>query len=156
MKKLVSGFTLIELLVVVSVIGILAALISANFTSAQKRARDAVRKSDLRNIKTALTLYYNDFARYPGSATPPTAGAYRIWGCSLNGTSQCAWGAIWQVTGGNTYMSILPKDPKGTFEYRYSSTGSEDYAIKACLENLGEAPCVTEAWCTGCVYTVAP
>ena len=155
MKKLVSGFTLIELLVVISIIGILATLISANFTSAQKRARDAVRKSDLRNIKTALTLYYNDFTGYPGSATTG-ANAYKIFGCGANGVNACAWGSIWQVTGGNIYMKILPADPKNV-NYRYGASSTEDYTLKACLESLGDSACgVAETWCTGCVYTVTP
>ena len=55
-SKLKRGFTLIELLVVVAVIGLLATIVVASFTSAQKKARDAKRKSDLDAIKKALEL----------------------------------------------------------------------------------------------------
>ena len=52
--KTQKAFTLVELLVVISLIGILATLVLANLNSARERARDAERKSDLRNIQTAL------------------------------------------------------------------------------------------------------
>lgn len=55
-----SGFTLIELLVVVAVIGILASMVMVALGGARGRARDATRKSDLRQIKTTLEVYYSD------------------------------------------------------------------------------------------------
>ena len=68
-EKQNKGFTLVELLVVISLIGILSTLVIANLNSARERARDAQRKSDLRNIQTALRLYYNDNAGYPASSS---------------------------------------------------------------------------------------
>jgi len=53
------AFTLIEMLVVISLIGILAALALASFGGAQKQARDATRKSDLKQYQTALEMYGN-------------------------------------------------------------------------------------------------
>lgn len=52
-----KGFTLIELLVVISIIGILSAIALVSFQSVQKQARDAVRKSDLNQYRTALANY---------------------------------------------------------------------------------------------------
>src|SRR3954462_7136387 len=63
-----GGFTLLELLIVIVIIGILAVLIVPNLTNGPKRARDAQRKSDLRNIKTALESYFNDNNAYPSAA----------------------------------------------------------------------------------------
>ena len=54
-----KGFTLIELLVVISIIGILAAVITVSFTSAQKQARDVNRKSDLTQYRNSLESYAN-------------------------------------------------------------------------------------------------
>jgi general secretion pathway protein G len=57
MKK---GFTLIELLVVIAIIGMLSALLVPNFMGARERARDAQRKSDLKQIQKALEMYRQD------------------------------------------------------------------------------------------------
>jgi prepilin-type N-terminal cleavage/methylation domain-containing protein len=67
MKK---GFTLIELLVVIAIIGILSSVVLASLNTAKSKARDAVRKSDLSQIQTALELYYNTYGGYPSSACP--------------------------------------------------------------------------------------
>ncbi|MCX6816559.1 MAG: prepilin-type N-terminal cleavage/methylation domain-containing protein [Candidatus Beckwithbacteria bacterium] len=64
MKK---AFTLIELLVVISIIGVLTTLILANLSDARGRARDAVKKSDFGELKTALRMYYNDHQAYPAN-----------------------------------------------------------------------------------------
>ncbi|PIS08253.1 hypothetical protein COT76_02470, partial [Candidatus Berkelbacteria bacterium CG10_big_fil_rev_8_21_14_0_10_33_10] len=55
----VHGFTLIELLVVIAIIGILAGVVVVNVGSAQAKARDAKRISDMKAIQTALEMYYN-------------------------------------------------------------------------------------------------
>ena len=62
--KLQPGFTLIELLVVISVIGLLASVILVSLNSARGKARDARRRADLRQISTAMELYYDKFDSY--------------------------------------------------------------------------------------------
>jgi len=54
-----SGFTLIELLVVIAIIGILASTVLSSLNDSRKAARDAIRKSDLNTIATALVNYHN-------------------------------------------------------------------------------------------------
>lgn len=66
MKK---GFTLVELLTVVAIIGILATIITLNLTEAQKKSRDAKRKSDLTQIASALETYKADNKIYIETAT---------------------------------------------------------------------------------------
>jgi len=68
-----KGFTLIELLVVISIIGTLAALLLTNFVGIRGRASDTTKKAGLRELKTALRLYYNDHQEYPD--TVPTDGS---------------------------------------------------------------------------------
>lgn len=58
------GFTLIELLVVIAIIGILSAIVLASLGSARSRARDAQRKSDLKQIANAFELYYLEKGNY--------------------------------------------------------------------------------------------
>jgi prepilin-type N-terminal cleavage/methylation domain-containing protein len=67
MKKNQKGFTLIELLVVIAIIGILSTLSVLALNSARARARDAKRIADIRQIQTALEMYYNMNNTYPSS-----------------------------------------------------------------------------------------
>lgn len=121
-KKNEKGFTLIELLIVVAIIGLLATLAIVSLTSAQKRARDTKRVSDIGQIKGALELYWNANAAYP--TITPAAGALDTW-------AELATA----LTG---YISALPTDPddsKGTaYTYMHNST-NQIYYVAADLED---------------------
>lgn len=138
MKK---GFTLIELLIVIAIIGILSALLFANFSGARERSRDAKRKTDLTQIKNALQLYYNDFGRFPDAGAGNT-----IAGCGAIGTSVCSWtsgttaGSTFSAGNpSNVYMGTLPGDPQSpTQQYAYSVDATVDYKITATLENASD------------------
>lgn len=64
MFKKEKGFTLIELLVVVAIIGTLSGLVLVAMGGARKKARDSVRKSDMRQVLSGQEMYYGDNEYY--------------------------------------------------------------------------------------------
>lgn len=69
MKIKRGGFTLIELLVVISIISLLSSIVYSSLNTARESGRDAVRKSDIRNIQTALFSYQAIYGSLPGTTT---------------------------------------------------------------------------------------
>lgn len=125
-----SAFTLIELLVVIAIIGALSALALPNFMAAREKARDGTRKSDLREIKTALELYKQDQSDNTYPSALPTNGL--CWSATGSGSS-CPDSAV--------YMKQVPSDPNrqvsgdaSPYWYEASSNASS-YTLCTCLEN---------------------
>lgn len=120
------GFTLIEILIVITIIGVLAALILTNFVGVRERGRDGKRKSDLKQIQTALEIYRADRASYPTTSSFPSCGS-----SFTAGTSE--------------YMQRVPCDPLGvSVSYSYVSDGGR-YCLRACLENTRDPDRDTQA-----------
>ena len=165
-----KGFTLIELLVVIAIIGILATFIVASFSSAQQRARDARRKSDLDAVKKALELAKNDCtgARW----YPVVIGASG----DVRYTNLAA--VLQNAT--NNYIKSAPIDPTrtGAPGYQYTTGGTPStgpvcfdasgarnlpgmprYLLRAQLENTNDstaAETVTRCATSGAVAGVPP
>lgn len=108
-----AGFTLIELLVVISIIGILTALLLANFVGIRERGRDAKIKNDMNALKTALRLYYNDNQTYPASGS-----------CSSLALSTYMNGA--DIPAGCTYVQTNSGDGFYAYVTLNSDAGSDD------------------------------
>ncbi len=104
-----TGFTLIELLVVISIISLLSAIGAASLNSARTKARDTRRLSDMRQIATALELYYDKNNTVPGGPPPAT---YK---CTLHNNIPPSYyfptGLQGLVTEG--FLQQIPCDPKG-------------------------------------------
>ena len=62
-----DGFTLLELLIVMTVIGILATIAIPSLIQYPIRAKEAVLKTNLREIRSNLEKYYADKGRYPAT-----------------------------------------------------------------------------------------
>lgn len=67
------GFSLLEILVVISIIGILLAIAVSSYSNAQRKSRDARRKTDLKAIQQSAEQYYSVCGyKYPtGLGTQP-------------------------------------------------------------------------------------
>jgi general secretion pathway protein G len=61
------GFTLIELLVVMAVLGLLATLVMPRYFQSVDRAKEAVLRSNLAEVRGALDKYVSDTGGYPDS-----------------------------------------------------------------------------------------
>ncbi len=73
MKK---GFTLIEILIVMTLIGILVAIIIPNYSNSTKKAREAVLKENLFQIRDAINKFYMDKRKYPASLDELVSSKY--------------------------------------------------------------------------------
>ncbi len=69
LKQNQKGFTLIELLVVIAIIGLLASVVLLALNSARQKSRDAKRLADVRQIASALELYFDTNGGYPTTAS---------------------------------------------------------------------------------------
>ena len=116
-----KGFTLIELLVVIAIIGILATIVLVSLNSARSKARDTQRVADLRQIQTAMEMYYDSHGTYPA------------------GTYDEAMGLVVA----DKFLPSVPRDPTNTGSYVYTydlCTDGLDYTLRAVLENGGTVP----------------
>ena len=120
-NKKKQGFTLVELLVVIAIIGLLASIVFISLGSARKRARDARRQSDMRQIATASEMYYAD------QATPayPTAS-----------------GSL-----APNYLAIVPSDPLNVSPNIYNWVTNTTSQQSYCIYGVLEAPSTTTYVC---------
>jgi len=140
-----GGFTLIEILVVATIVAVLSVIGVASYTSINKRSRDAKRKSDLEQVRSALEMYRVDTGHYP----------YYCGWVSYTGYSYPMLKQLLEAPP-TYYMTTVPLDPKisnpagyavaggaGYFAYMYSSdsctTTGRGYAIWAQLESPSAA-----------------
>lgn len=121
-----KGFSLIELIVVISIIGVLVAIGTVSFITAQRKSRDAARKSDIKAVQSALEQYFQG----EGSVYPASED------CS-------------EVVSAGYLQSGLPGDPRVTVDHQdYTITcTTNSYCACALLEESATANS-SDASCT--------
>ncbi|PIZ93362.1 MAG: hypothetical protein CO029_01735 [Candidatus Magasanikbacteria bacterium CG_4_9_14_0_2_um_filter_41_10] len=126
-----QGFTLIELLVVIAIIGLLSTLAVVALGSARSKANDAKRLSDIKQVQTALELFYTDNNAYPTTTAS---------GITLGDSSNaCLNSTGFHVTGvtdcPSPYMGQVPADPSSAQDYTYiAEVPGSAYTISLRLE----------------------
>ena len=113
-----KGFTLVELLVVIAIIGSLSTLSIVALNNARQKARDAARVADVKQMMTALELYFSDTGTYPDAVT--------------------VGGKI--ASASSTYMGIVPSNQVPwadngcpSLDYAYTLDTPTSYHIAYCL-----------------------
>jgi len=111
--------------VVIAIIGILATISVIALSNARAKSRDAKRAGDMKQVQTALELFFNDQNRYPTAEEWNTG---QIYSTTTDSTT--------------TYMQIIPTAPtpadgacldrKNTFGYQQTDSGNS-YTLSFCL-----------------------
>jgi prepilin-type N-terminal cleavage/methylation domain-containing protein len=145
------AFTLVELLVVIAIIGLLSSIAVVSMGGSRTKARDLKRKTDLKQLATAVELYFAKNDSYPSTSN--------AWWSTCNG-----WVGLKGVSGANgwipnlapEFMGQLPLDPvRGTnigimtgpsgaadvaqYCYIYRSNGTDYKIASHCAAESGPA-----------------
>lgn len=131
-QTLKKGFTLVELLVVIAIIGVLTAVVTAQFSQAKAKSRDAKRVSDIAQLQLIFEAYYDRCGEYP-----VFNGTERR--VTLNSTSlvTISNGCPAGVTLGS-FITRMPQPPSAGEVYTYVINpipAPTDYHLSAVLES---------------------
>lgn len=132
----VAGFTLVEVLIVIAIIAVLATLGAVFYYNFQKNARDSRRKAEVRAMRNALEIYFQQNGNYPQlEAQSCRADIAGSGDCdNPSGSTVLFNNPAWTATvGGGTYYfsNRAPVDPlnyaKGTIKFTYYYRGNNAY-----------------------------
>lgn len=124
------GFTLVEILTVVAIIGTISSIGVVSYESVRASSRDVKRVSDLKQIQTAIELYFENNGRYPDDRRPGPEG--QILG--LPETRFLTDAGFGPDDDGRVYI-VVPKNPEpgGTpYVYRSLEEDGDNCSASAC------------------------
>jgi len=102
------GFTMLELIIVMAVLGVLITIAVPNLKGALIRAREAVLREDLFQMRDAMDQYYADNGKYPAQLTD----------------------LVGQSDKSKSYLRGIPKDPfTGAEDWITVNLDSEDGGV---------------------------
>ncbi len=128
-----SAFTLIEVLVAATIVALLSTIGLSGYQAITRSGRDALRKSDLEQIRSALEIYKSENGAYP---TPQTTCVPAL---------------------PTSYINPYPADPRSSSRYCYVWQTNLTYQLCAHLENgaAADSYCGSGNLCTSsCNYQV--
>jgi len=132
-----TGFTLVELLVVISIVGLLAGLMSVAIPKAMEGGKKAKAKGELNSIVAAVKAYKQEYGRWPETVTATNDAVFQdddsksllsalggasdssvknpksvrfLEGASTDGTMQDPWGM--------QYFVVLDSDESNSILYK--------------------------------------
>ncbi len=112
-----QGFTWQELAVAVAVSGVFVLVATLFIHNAEQNNRDTKRISDVRLMRSALELYFQDCNHYPVSVKP---------GGNISSVKDCD---------GNVYLKKVPLDPQGRAYHYFPCSGTGPYVCKPGITN---------------------
>lgn len=131
------GFTMIEIMIVMTIIGMIVAMGGAAYSNAVRQGRDARRKVDLDQMRSALELYRSNDANaaYPtdSSTTPPY----------LDQTKVSSYITVPVDPGNKKAYFYRAYQADGTSRCSAAGTYCRDYTLATYLETAKtSSPCV--------------
>jgi len=109
------GFTLIELLAVLAIIGLLLMIAAPRYFGSVDKAKEAVLKENLYQMRDAIGKYYGDKGKYPDSIEALAADKY-LRKVPLDPITESA----------STWIAVPPEDPQkgGVYDVRSGAQGT--------------------------------
>ena len=131
-----NGFTLIELLVVISIISIISTIVLNAVNSARSKAADIKRIEDIKQLETAIRMYYSDNGKYPESSDGECPGASDDWWQECNNKYRTYSNSYkWQGRLGTSlseyFKDEIPEDSINNSYYRYMYAYVEPYPLSS-------------------------